>query len=644
MYSHAYAELNPIQEEAVHAPLHPLLILAGAGSGKTRVVTCRILKLIEKGIHPSEIVAVTFTNKAAREIEERVLSMTKELFPGTKPIIGTFHSLGVRILRQFIHLLGYNSDFSIYDQNDSQKILKNCLQTLNIKTTPAETFQYAISSAKGEIRLPEDLTDAMILKVDGIKDVYKSYQETLKQMNAVDFDDLLFLSVRLFKLFPEALEHYQENWKALLIDEYQDTNHAQYLMAESIVRKHRNLFAVGDPDQSIYSWRGANIQNILNFERDYPGARIIRLEQNYRSQSNILNAANVLICNNASRYKKSLWSSREAGEKIHFFLAKTEKDEAEFVAREVERLLRTTSTPVNEICIFYRTNFQSRAFEDVFLRKKIPYEIIGGLSFYQRKEIKDLLSFLRVLCSDRDFIAFERALGLPKRGFGPTSMEALKSYLLSSDLSLLESCHQLLIDENPPISLNKKQRAGLSEFVTFLFSLKKDLLTEPLHEVTLSIIRRSGYLDLLKEDPTSYEDRKSNLDELVSKTYEWGQQNSEGTLANFLEDLALKSSREDTLNADQRLKLMTIHNGKGLEFSVAFIVGLEENLFPHANSKGSYEGIEEERRLCYVGITRAKDLLYLTAARSRFLWGSLRIMKPSRFLQEIPNEYLKTVL
>lgn len=634
------SKLNQAQSDAVTAPLSPTLVLAGAGAGKTRVVTYRILHLINEGIPPKEILAVTFTNKAAKELKARIIHLCPKIQGDDVPMVCTFHSLGVFILRQSIHFLKRDNNFTIYDQGDAEKLLKQCLQKLNIQKTLNNKMQSLISQAKHRLLLPGDLHPEDY--THPIIPVYQEYQQRLQEANAVDFDDLLFLSVKLLQDFPEAQREYSELWKALLIDEYQDTNHAQYIMAQIIARKHLNIFAVGDPDQSIYSWRGANIHNILNFEKDYPQARILRLEDNYRSHGNILHAANALIQNNTSRMEKELRSVKGPGEKIRVFFGATDKAEAEFVANEISNLHEKCQIPLKDICIFYRTNSQSRTFEDALLRRRIPYEIIGGISFYKRKEIQDILSFLRMLVSPYDIVAFERSIHLPKRNLGPTTISGLIHFALSNNLPIVEACRQAL--ETQSVKLSKKQCEGLKQYLHTLQRLENARATLSLNDLIIDTIRITEYLHILKqEDPDTYEDRKSNLYALISKTLEW-EHHADASLKAFLDDLALKSSsEEDTLLATDHVNLMTIHNGKGLEFRIAFIVGLEERLFPHANSHEIYENIEEERRLCYVGITRAQDLLYLTAAQTRFLWGKVLSMKPSRFLQELPKDRLVRV-
>lgn len=632
------AQLNPSQLDATNHLEGPLLVLAGAGSGKTRVVTYRIAQLIEAGVSPHCILAVTFTNKAAGEMRERV----HQLLPRYDyPTICTFHSLGVKILRESIQHLGYSPNFTIYDEEDSNKLLRGCLQALGIKKE-VKNFRTLISNAKNDLLSPSDLDLSglphTIQKV--LPEVYSLYQQRLKEANALDFDDLLYITVTLFQKNPEVLAHYQERWPYLLIDEYQDTNRSQYLMARLIVGEKRNIFVVGDPDQSIYSWRGANIQNILNFERDYPGAKVIRLEQNYRSTTTILDAANSLIQFNHSRYEKKLWSDRGGGEKITLFIGDTEREEAGFVVHEIERLHTLFQIPLSQMTIFYRTNFQSRLFEDFLLRKRLPYVIVGGISFYQRREIKDLLAFLRMILTDHDVVSFERTINLPKRGIGLTTIEKIRNAASQKETPLFTYCEQLIRSEESEIRLTTKQREGLNEYVTLIQSLRELCKESSLQKLVIETIRQSHYLDVLREDRESYEDRKGNLDELVTKAHEWEMMNDSNDLADFLEELTLKSSIDEADFLGDKVNLMTLHNGKGLEFSVAFIVGMEEDLFPHANSRGSFDALEEERRLCYVGMTRAKDRLYLSAAETRFIWGQYRMMRPSRFLREIPKEYL----
>ncbi|MCH9627878.1 MAG: ATP-dependent DNA helicase PcrA [Chlamydiales bacterium] len=633
------SQLNPSQLNAVQHLEGPLLVLAGAGSGKTRVVTCRIAQLIESGVSPSQILAVTFTNKAAGEMRERIHALLPRY---DYPTISTFHSLGVKIMRESIQHLGYAPNFLIYDEEDSNKLLRSCLQSVGIKKE-VKTFRTLISQAKNALQAPSDLdlSDLPHSMQRIFPEVYSLYQQRLREANALDFDDLLFLTVKLFQDHPDVLAYYQEQWPYLLIDEYQDTNQAQYLMARLIVGQKQNIFVVGDPDQSIYSWRGANIQNILNFEKDYPGARVIRLEQNYRSTTNILDAANTLIQYNNSRYEKNLWSDQGAGEKISLYVGDTEREEAGFVVHEIERLHTFHQIPLSEMTIFYRTNFQSRLFEDFLLRKRLPYVIVGGISFYHRKEIKDLLAFLRMLVSDHDVVSFERTLNLPKRGIGTATLEKIRTQAAQLEVPLLAFCVKLVRGEQEGVRLSAKQREGLSAYTRLIQNLRELIASSSLQKLVIETIRQSNYLDILREDKETFEDRKGNVDELVAKAHEWEVMNDSTELEGFLEELSLKGSIDEANFSGDQVNLMTIHNGKGLEFRATFLVGMEEDLFPHANSRNSFEALEEERRLCYVGMTRAKERLYLSAAETRFLWGQHRMMRPSRFLREIPKKYLE---
>ncbi len=620
--------LNPEQQTAVDHVEGPLLVLAGAGSGKTRVVTYRIAKLLEFGVPSSEILAVTFTNKAAEEMRKRILHLTQKSI-----LTCTFHSLCARILRESIHALGFSKDFSIYDEEESEKVLKECLIALNLqeeKKAGLKAYRAAISNAKNTLTEPTD---------HPLQSVYALYQKNLKSYNALDFDDLLSKTVELFRSFPDILEEYQKRWRFILIDEYQDTNMAQYTLIKQLAALHNNVFAVGDPDQSIYSWRGANVHNILNFKGDFSEATIISLEQNYRSRTNILEAANALISRNQSRYEKNLWSKRGEGEPICLFIAENDRSEADFVIKHILKCHREKNIPLSECVIFYRTNFQSRIFEDYLLREKIPYIIVGGLSFYQRREIKDILALLRMVVSGSDFLAFLRTINLPKRGFGEAALTKLKECAEQEQSDIFTTC-QRIIEKKIPLKLLPKQADGLKDYVSTILVLRDmHVRNAPLHTLLIEAQRRSHYMDYLKEDPETYEERRANVEELISKAAEWEQEVQHPSLIAFLEELSLKSSADAKDPSRDSVRLMTLHHGKGLEFTSVFLVGMEEELFPHANIKDDIEGLEEERRLCYVGMTRAKDYLFLTAARTRFLWGMARAMRPSRFLSEIPNTH-----
>lgn len=623
-------QLNEQQMRAVRHVEGPALVIAGAGSGKTRVVTSRITHLLSLGIPSSEILAVTFTNKAADEMRRRVERLSNHFV-----LTSTFHSLGAKILRESIHQLGFPNQFTIYDEDDSEKVLKECIVALNIQEEKGflKTAKLAISAAKNGVVSPQALS-----KDDpSVGALYELYQNKLKTSEAVDFDDLLYLPIVLFQSHPEVLKAYQERWNFILIDEYQDTNLAQHLLIKLLAAKHHNVFAVGDPDQSIYSWRGAVVDNILNFETDFPGALIITLDQNYRSPSTILNAANALIQNNASRYEKNLWSTLGPGDKIGLYIAENDHQEAEFVARKIVH--HHTDFPLEECVIFYRTNFQSRIFEDTLLKLNLPYVIIGGVSFYQRREIKDILALLRIALGGSDSIALARTINIPKRGLGEKAVEKIREGALHTGLSLLEFC-TLAVDRKVEMKLSPKQMDGLRDYVRVALALKEMVEQKAtLQTIVSEAIERSRYEEFLKEEPETFAERRENLAELITKAAEWEQENREGTLAGFLEELTLKTASDSKEVPSDAIKLMTLHNGKGLEFSVVFLVGMEEELFPHINSEGSETALEEERRLCYVGMTRAKAHLYLTAAKYRFLWGGSRLMRPSRFLAEVPSEY-----
>ncbi len=626
------SSLNQEQWKASQHIEGPMLILAGAGSGKTRIVTHRILHLLEIGVPAAEILAVTFTNKAAEEMKQRIFHLSK-----AHVLTSTFHSLSARILRESIHVLGYKKEFLILDEEDAEKLLKQCFASLGIKEDKnlLKNTRQSISAAKNKLLSPEDLSS----QEESVKQIYAIYQNKLKQHNALDFDDLIFLTVHLFQNFPDVLAMYQDRWRFILIDEYQDTNHAQYLLIKLLAAKHSNVFAVGDPDQSIYSWRGANIQNILNFSGDYPGACIVRLEQNYRSTNTILQAANALIQYNENRLEKNLWSDKGDGEKIGIFIAEGERQEADFVVRKLSLLHKEQRIPYQDSVIFYRTNFQSRTFEDALLREKIPYVVIGGLSFYQRREIKDILSLLRMILSNSDFLAFARTINLPRRGLGQVALDKIREVSHAQGIEIFSLC-ELAVSRKISLGLTSKQLQGLEEYVQCVQALRAmHKANVALHEILSSAIDRSRYMQYLQEDAETLEERKQNIQELIAKTIEWGDEAQNPSLELFLEELTLKSSVEDPEQSAHAVKLMTLHNGKGLEFSLVFLVGMEEDLFPHINAKDSPEKIEEERRLCYVGITRAKERLFLTASKTRFLWGGSRIMRPSRFLKEIPASY-----
>jgi DNA helicase-2/ATP-dependent DNA helicase PcrA len=596
----------------------PMLVLAGAGSGKTRVVTYRIANLLKKGVSYREILAVTFTNKAAEEMRNRVQSLTNQ-----KVLVTTFHSLAALILRESIHLLGFPTPFSIYDEKDSFELLKSAVKTDD--KSVLKSIRQAISEAKNNLLGPSSFqTDKPF------QEAYQAYQDRLKENKAVDFDDLLFFSVEVLK-HPKS--PYQERWRYVLVDEYQDTNHAQYQICKLLTNRSQNLFVVGDPDQSIYSWRGANIENILSFESDFPGARVVSLMQNYRSTNTILKAANAVIAKNNRPYEKNLWSAHGEGDKIHLHVLESDLDEARLVAREIKDYMK--KIPLEDTAIFYRTNSQSRSLEDQLLMLKIPYTIVGGISFYQRKEVKDIMSFLKLVIIPEDSISFERTINLPKRGIGPKAISRLLELSKEYQKPILNVLNDHMAEFSP------KQRASFFEYLNIIEGAKKGVKEGlPVHEIIMKVIELSRYDIYLKEDKETYEDRKANIEELVAKAYEWEKMCETPTLEKFLEDLTLNVTRDLEEMSKGGVRLMTLHNAKGLEFSLAFIVGLEENLFPHVNSKDSEAGLQEERRLFYVGITRAKKHLHLSYTKRRFLWGGAQTMYPSRFLKEIPKEFI----
>ncbi len=632
-----FSSLNQPQREAVETLEGPLLVLAGAGSGKTRVVTFRIVNMLQRQIAPESILGLTFTNKASSEMRERIKKLTH-----SNVLICTFHSLGARILRESISALGYTSSFIIYDEDDIQKVIKTAIaEVLEGAKLEIKIFRQLISKAKNSLLSPDQVDDA---QCKFFPEVYARYQAKLKEYNALDFDDLLFLPVRLFRAHPLILERYQNRWNYLLIDEYQDTNFAQYEMVQQLVAKRHNLCVVGDPDQSIYSWRGANINNILNFEKDYPKAKVVRLEQNYRSTTTILEAANAVIKNNRRRFEKKLWSHLGAGEKIKRFTGETEREEADFVANRIHYHQTEHQVPLSKIVVFYRTNAQSRSFEDVCLQRRIPYLIVGGLSFYQRREVKDILAFLRLVHSGADYVSFNRTINLPKRGLGDATIERFRQAASYANLTILNYCQQLTEGKiEVSFKLSAKQKESLSHYIRLILELTELKEHSSLKDLVRETIEKTSYLNYLKEDKESYEDRKENLDALIAKAAEWEENSATPSLAAFLEELSLHSTLDDHSQTKERLNLMTIHNGKGLEFPVTFLVGLEQELFPHVNSRLEEEGLEEERRLFYVGITRAQHYLYLSDARRRFIWGTSRTQRPSIFLSEIPWEYLEKV-
>jgi DNA helicase-2/ATP-dependent DNA helicase PcrA len=620
-------DLNPEQQKAVIHNQGPLLVIAGAGSGKTRVVVERIVSILKSGVNPSEILAVTFTNKAAAEMKERVMHVCQR-----PPLITTFHSFGAKFLRESIEFLGFKKSFSIYDEDDSNSVLKDCFKQIDVKPEKShlKDLRQAISDAKNALLLPKDFQNQR--GKDLFFQIYSRYQDHLKNCDAIDFDDLLLLPVLLLRDFNQLKQQIQDRYKYILIDEYQDTNHAQYTLTKLLVDQHLNLFVVGDPDQSIYSWRGASIRNILSFAEDFPNAQIIKLEQNYRSTANILKAANSLISHNTGRYEKNLWSALGDGAKVQIRSFFDERDEANYIANEIDLLIDSGKDPA-EIALLYRTNAQSRSLEDALLKKRIPYIIVGGLSFYERKEIKDVLAYLRITVSRSDLVAFKRVINTPKRGLGPSALEKIEEVFLTSSLPIME-----VISNTQNLPLTAKQKQEIDRFNLLMHAVQ----TQPtISQKIQKILKETNYLEYLKEDKETYQDRKENVEALIAKAIEWEEENPELTLLEFLEELSLRQSFDEAHANDPKVFLMTLHNSKGLEFDTCYICGAEEDILPHINSKIQQEDIEEERRLLYVGITRARRHLTITHTHYRFLWGVSRPMKKSRFLDEIDYQYVE---
>lgn len=627
-----FAQLNPRQREAIDIIDGPLLVLAGAGSGKTRVVTLRIVNMLRHGIPASQILGLTFTNKAAAEMRERVHALAQ-----SEVLISTFHSFGAKILRESIDVLGYKRSFTIYDEDDSTRLLKICAQEVGLsdEKAPIKELRSYISQIKnGGSKLVQNSLHSQ---------AYQLYQDKLKEYNAVDFDDLLALPVKLLEEHPDIRTKYQQRWRYMLIDEYQDTNAIQYSLVKLLTENSHNLCVVGDPDQSIYSWRGARMENIINFEFDYPDATIVRLEQNYRSRSNILEIANALIKHNKTRLEKNLWSDLGPGESVKAFTARSENEEAVFVADRLKYHHRHHEIPWDHMVVFYRTHALSRSFEDLFQMLRIPYIIVGGISFYQRREVKDILAYLQMVQDDSNFIAFMRTVNLPKRGIGKGTLDKIVQGASIEGFGIFTYCQMLVDGVSTIVKLPKKQKEALKDYVNIILKLRDNATSTSLTDLIISTIELSGYKNFLREDPESYDQRQENLEALVNKAEEWSKTATEISLSSFLEELSLRSDIADQEGSKARVNLMSLHNGKGLEYDIVFLTGLEETILPHINSFSEPDGVEEERRLCYVGMTRAKEQLYLTNAASRLIWGQRRNHNPSRFLKELPDDAVEEV-
>lgn len=637
--------LNEQQQKAVKATDGPLLIMAGAGSGKTRVLTHRIAYLmVEKQVAPWNILAITFTNKAAREMKDRV----RHLLGGASEEIwiSTFHSMCVRILRRDIDRIGFSRNFSILDTTDQQSVIKQILKDKNMDT---KKFDYrailgTISSAKNELMTAEDFAKtAGGFYEQTVADVYTEYQKRLRKNQALDFDDLIMTTIHLFQRVPEVLEYYQRKFQYIHVDEYQDTNRAQYMLVKQLASRFRNLCVVGDSDQSIYRWRGADIANILSFEKDYPNATVIFLEQNYRSTKRILKAANEVIANNSNRKPKNLWTENMEGNKINYLRADNEQGEAQFVAGKINEMTRDGSRKFSDVAILYRTNAQSRVMEEVLLKSNIQYSIVGGIKFYDRKEIKDILAYLRLIANPDDDISLRRVINVPKRGVGSTSLDKIADYALMNDLSMFQALQDI-----EQIGLSPKISKAVREFRDLIHGYTQMQEYLSVTELVEEVLGKSGYREMLEAEKTlESQSRLENIDEFLSVTKSFEEKNDDKSLVAFLTDLALVADidqLDDTAEAQDTVTLMTLHSAKGLEFPVVFLLGLEEGVFPHSRSLMDEEEMEEERRLAYVGITRAETELYLTNAQMRTLFGRTNMNPVSRFITEIPEDLLEDLL
>ncbi|WP_187703568.1 DNA helicase PcrA [Staphylococcus epidermidis] len=632
--------MNSEQSEAVRTTEGPLLIMAGAGSGKTRVLTHRIAYLLdEKDVSPYNILAITFTNKAAKEMKARVEHLVGE--EAQVIWMSTFHSMCVRILRRDADRIGIERNFTIIDPTDQKSVIKDVLKSENIDSKRFEPRMFigAISNLKNELKTPEDAQkEANDFHSQMVATVYKGYQRQLSRNEALDFDDLIMTTINLFERVPETLEYYQNKFQYIHVDEYQDTNKAQYTLVKLLANKFKNLCVVGDSDQSIYGWRGADIQNILSFEEDYPEAKTIFLERNYRSTKNILNAANEVIKHNSERKPKGLWTANSGGDKIQYYEAMTERDEAEYVVKEIMKHQRS-GKKYSEMAILYRTNAQSRVLEETFMKSNIPYTMVGGQKFYDRKEIKDLLSYLRVIANSNDDISLQRIINVPKRGIGPSSVEKIQTYALQNNISMFDA-----LAEVDFIGLSKKVTQECISFYEMIQNLIKEQEFLEISEIVDEVLQKSGYRDMLdREQSIESRSRLENLDEFMSvpKDYEENTPLEEQSLINFLTDLSLVADIDEA-DTQNGVTLMTMHSAKGLEFPIVFIMGMEESLFPHIRAIKSEDDheMEEERRICYVAITRAEELLYITNATTRMLFGRSQSNMPSRFLKEIPEDLL----
>ena len=631
-------QLNDKQYEAVVNTEGPCLVIAGAGSGKTKVLTHKLAYLIdEKGVLPWNILAITFTNKAANEMKERIEGLVGDV---AKDIwMGTFHSVCVRILRRFIDRIGFDSSFIIFDTSDQRTLIKACIKNIGLddKMFTDRSVQSEISNAKNEMLEPDQYT----LRANGdfrkekIALVYEMYQKRLKENNAIDFDDIINYTIKILMDNPDVLEYYSDKFKYVLVDEYQDTNKSQFTLVTLLASKNGNITVVGDNDQGIYSFRGADISNILNFERDFPGTKIIKLEQNYRCTGNILKAANSVIKNNEVKYKKQLWTENDVGNLPKVYSAKNEYDEGTYIATQIEHLRREEKYNYSDFAILYRMNTQSRAIEEILRREGIPYKIIGGLKFYERKEIKDVISYLRLIQNPSDNISLKRVINEPKRGIGKTSLDNIEKLAEDTGISMYE-----IIKNADQYGLNRVF-LNSREFVNVIEELRNKKDDIKISELIKETLNKSGYTKALEEENTiEAENRIENLDEFLTVAIEFEDESAENKLSDFLEGITLSSDIDNMEETDDSVTLMTLHSAKGLEFPVVFLVGMEEGIFPGYKSISEPKELEEERRLCYVGITRAKKNLFLTCSKQRTIFGSTSCNPISRFLKEIPEELL----
>ncbi|MFV8210992.1 DNA helicase PcrA [Streptococcus pluranimalium] len=638
--------MNDRQAEAVQTTEGPLLIMAGAGSGKTRVLTHRIAYLIdEKFVNPWNILAITFTNKAAREMRERAMALN----PATQDtLIATFHSMCVRILRREADHIGYNRNFTIVDPGEQRTLMKRILKNLNLdpKNWNERSILGTISNAKNDLldeKAYEMQAGDMYTQI--VAKCYKAYQEELRRSEAMDFDDLIMMTLRLFDQHPDVLAYYQQRYQYIHVDEYQDTNHAQYQLVKLLASRFKNICVVGDADQSIYGWRGADMQNILNFEKDYPEAKVVLLEENYRSTKKILQAANEVINNNRNRRPKKLWTQNADGDQLVYYRANNEQDEAVFVASTISNMARELGKNFKDFAVLYRTNAQSRTIEEALLKSNIPYTMVGGTKFYSRKEIRDVISYLNVIANTADNISYERIVNEPKRGVGPGTLEKIRSFANIQNMSLLDASEQIMLS-----GVKGKAAQAVWDLANLLLNLRSDLDKYSITELVEAVLEKSGYLETLQiQNTLESQARIENIEEFLSVTKNFDETNEDGPedesgldkLGRFLNDLALIADTDDGNEEAAEVTLMTLHAAKGLEFPVVFLIGMEEGVFPLSRAAEDPDELEEERRLAYVGITRAEEVLFMTNANTRTLFGKTSYNRPSRFLREISDELLQ---